>query len=496
MTKSDKDGTWKPVSRRDFLRIVSVGGGSALLAACGAAPTAQQAATDAQQAVATVVAAGEAAAAPTTAPAAANGAKTTLTFWTPGGSQTYCQGFGKISENYEKIHPDIDIAEVQCGTGDQDFKQVLLARIAAGNPPDSTIIWDSPIALGARGSLEPLDDLMATAEYAGKQNWPENVLASCLWEGKTYGLPVAAGTYSMWYNEDLLASKGIKPGRDNFPKTWDEMRRLSKELVQWKDDKLVSVGFIPWGDQYTLPIWSASNGSQIYDAVNRKYTIDTEENVYMMQYAVDWIDEQYKGNYTKMNADGNWTAGINSDTGQPPAFQEGTLAMRLDGFWLVGDLYEVEVKAKNWNVASIPIGPKGTKPVSGYWPNWLVIPKGSKHEKEAFQWLDYMSGEGIKAWFANIPDLPANRKVPNDLVPARTVERRGQAFALDVTTFFRHQLEVATPMWNSPVQDFANDQIGRALELIYNKKSAPKDALADAQKACQAELDKILKTAS
>jgi hypothetical protein len=56
-------------------------------------------------------------------------------------------------------------------------------------------------------------------------------------------------------------------------------------------------------------------------------------------------------------------------------------------------------------------------------------------------------------------------------------------------------MDIATPMWNSPVQDFATDQIGRALENIYAKKSTPKDALAEAQKACQAELDKLLKGA-
>jgi len=491
MANTDDEGR-KPVSRRDFLRMVGIGSGAAVLAACGnSAPAAQQPAGTASASGAS----GATVVAPTVA-AAGGGGKTTVSFWTPGGSATFCKGFATISADYEKLHPNIDIGEVQCGTGDQDFQQVLLARIAAGNPPDSTIVWASPIALGARGSLEALDDMMSTSEYAAKANWPDSVLASCVFNGKTWGLPVSAGTYGMWYNEDLLTAKGIKPGRENFPKTWDDMRALSKELVQWKGDKVVSVGFIPWGDQYTLPIWAASNGSQLYDADNKKYTIDNEANIYMMQYAVDWIDDQYKGNYTKLNTDGNWGMYVNNDTGQAPGFQQGTVGMRLDGFWVVGDLYEVEVKANNWNVASVPNGPKGTKVVSGYWPNWLVIPKGSQHDKEAFQWLDYMSGVGIKTWFANVPDLPANRKVSADLVPARAVEKRGQAFALDITTFFRKQLDVATPMWNSPVQDFANDQLGRALELIYNKKATPKDALADAQKACQAELDKVLKSST
>ena len=49
------------------------------------------------------------------------------------------------------------------------------------------------------------------------------------------------------------------------------------------------------------------------------------------------------------------------------------------------------------------------------------------------------------------------------------------------------------PMWNSPVQNFANDQITRVLEQVYTKKTTPKDALAAAQVACQTELEKVLK---
>jgi ABC-type glycerol-3-phosphate transport system substrate-binding protein len=508
MTLPDKDRSPKPVSRRDFLRITGVGGGAVLLAACGAAPATQAPAaapTEAPAAAAPTEAPAAAApteapaaAAPTTAPAAATGDKTVLTFWTPGGSQTYCKGFGTISANYEKLHTNIDIADVMCGTGDQAFKEVLLARIAAGNPPDSTIIWDSPISLGSRGSLEPLDDLMQTAQYAGKGNWPAPVLASCVYNGKTYGLPVAAGTYAMWYNEEAFEQKGIKAGRENFPKTWDEMRKLSKEFTQWQGDKLVSVGFIPWGGdgQYTLPIWSASNGGKIYDAANRKYLIDSEENIFMMQYAVDWINDEYHGDYQKIASSGNWGAYTDSQTGLGPGFQEGKTAMLLSGFWLVGDLYEVEPKFKRWNVASIPVSKEGITPTSGYWPNWLVIPKGSKHRDEAFKWLDYMSAEGIKVWFSNIPDLPANKAVSKDLVPARAVEKRGQAFAQDVTDFFRKQLDISTPMWDSPVQDFANDQISRAMDQILNKKATPKDALAEAQKATQAELEKVLKSSA
>src|SRR5690348_16562917 len=67
--------------------------------------------------------------------------KTPVEFWTPGGSGPFCEGFNTIAQNYEALNPTIDISDVTCGTGEQNFNEVLLARIAAGNPPDATVLW-------------------------------------------------------------------------------------------------------------------------------------------------------------------------------------------------------------------------------------------------------------------------------------------------------------------------------------------------------------------
>lgn len=485
----------KALSRREFLRLAGLSGAVTYLAACipsAATPAAQSGA----EAAATPTAAAAAQAAPTTAAATE---KVPLSFWTPGGSDTFCAGFNSIAQDYEKIEPGVDIGDAQCYTGDEAFNEVLLANIASGNPPDSTILWTSPVAFAVRGALEPLDELMAAAKYSQIENWPPGVLASCQFKGQTYGLPATAGTYGMFYNEELFESKGIPSKPEDFPKTWDELRQLSKEFTQWNGDTLESAGFIPWAnpdDIYSmsveLAVWSALNGSQFFDAENLKYTIDSEQNIEMMEYALAWWDEEYKGDLTKVRTSAYW-GGYADDQGRPPAFQENKLAMMTNGFWFTGDMYGSELKFEKWNVAPFPVGPSGSKSVSGYWPNWLVIPKGSSHVAEAFKYLDYIAGEGIKVWFSNIPDLAANKKVPSDLIPKLVIEKRGQEFAEAVTTFFHQQLDVVTPMWNSPIQDYANDQIGRAAEQILGKAAAPKEALAEAQKLCQTELEKVLK---
>jgi len=467
------------LNRRDFLKIAGLTGGASILAACG---TKVVTTPETQVPI------------PTQPPA-----KIPLSFWTPGGSDVYCKGFGTIAANYMKDNPNIELGETKCNPTGENYTEVLLANIAAGTPPDATIVWTSPVTYAVRGAVIPLDDFMKTSKYSQTEAWPKGVLASCLYRGKAYGLPVTAGTYALFYNEEMFEKAGLSSKREDFPKTWDDLRRISKEFTKWDGDLLKVAGFIPMGgpsDFYGMavefPIWSHTNGGRVFDNENMKYTINSEQNLQLMHYALEWWDEEYHGDLIKVNTSANW-AGYADAKGRPPAFQEGVYAVFNSGFWLCSDMYAAELKFERWNVAPYPVGPGGKETASGYWPNWLVIPKASPHPKEAFDYLDYMSAVGVRTWFDNIPDLPTNANVPNTLVPSLVVKNRNQEFAANVTDFFRHQLDVATPMWNSPVEDFYLDKLSLALEQILSKKATPEDALGEVQRACQEELDKVLK---
>jgi len=102
-----------------------------------------------------------------------------------------------------------------------------------------------------------------------------------------------------------------------------------------------------------------------------------------------------------------------------------------------------------------------------------------------------MSAVGVEKWFAAIVDIPTNADAP-DVLPKTVVESRGEDFAKEIMDFWASQAEMATPMWDSPVQGFANDRLAQSVERILTKASAPADELAAAQKDCQAELEKLL----
>jgi multiple sugar transport system substrate-binding protein len=420
---------------------------------------------------------------------------TVLRYWLPGGSPLFCETHSAVADAFAATQEGVSFEQVQCGTAESnDFIQVLLGAIAARNPPDVTILWDTPVSLGVRGALEPLNARMVGSQYSMAENWPEGLLSSTQFGGETWGLPVTAGVFTFWYNPELLDEQGIPSGQDDLPKTWDEWRKLSAEFVEWDGDTLVKAGFLPFGFDYdpaTMPIWSALNGGQIFDPEAVAYTIDSDANVEMMDFMVSWLDEQYKGNIGAVQSSAGWNGYANAD-GLPPAFQEGLQLAMENGTWLMGDyMGEGDPLFSNWELAGYPVGPSGSETYAGTWPNWMSLPKSSANPDLGFAFMDYMAGEGVKQWFAAVPDVPTNKtiEVAN---PAVLVETRGEEFATRTMDFISSQANISAPMWNSPVQNFAMDQLRRALEQMMTKSATPKDALAEAQAACQAELEKTL----
>lgn len=419
-------------------------------------------------------------------------AKGEILLWLPGGSDLFCKIHTGLLSDWAAKNDGLTASQTVCGLGqDTAFNQALIGAITGGTPPDISMLWDAPVSLGTQGAFLALDEMMANSKIS-VDTWPGGLLASCQFKGQTFGLPVTAGLYSMWYNAELFESKGIKVDRDSFPKTWAEMRALSKEFTVWDGDTLQVTGFMPTRVPESLAIWSALNGGKLYDSANLKYTLDSEENIEMFNFFVDWLNEEYKGDINLVDRSGSFMDGYpNPTTGQPSAFREGRLAGLQSGSWLMGDIWDPAPTFTRWELAANPVGPSGTASVSGVWPNWFVIPANSMNPQAAFDYLTYLSIEGAVKWFESIPDIPTNSQVT--LTPPKLlIEKRGEDFAKDATAFFGEQAKIVTPMWDSPVQGFGNDQIKLAMEKIYTKAATPKDALAEAQVASQAELERVL----
>jgi multiple sugar transport system substrate-binding protein len=475
--------TKRTVSRRDFLRLAGITSGASLLAAC--APQA----TPAPQAVEPTKASEPAKVEekPTEKPAAPSAEQVKVSWWNQFSTPTCKEWFPKIVTDFETENPTIKVEfEITGGPpGGGDYNEVLLARIAAGNPPDTCTLWDPPTGMGSRGALATIDNFMNTAKYASPSKFYAGVLKSCQFKGKTYGLPASAGVGCLFMNTKILQDKGISTKRADFPKDWQGYRELSKTLTTWEGDKLTVAGGVPWTSGWLQSTWAQLNGGTIFDSDKLQYSVSSKENEEWLTFWLDWLNDQYKGDIELLNTFGAW-----DDVYPDSNFQKGLLGVSNSGAWACTD---AQIPF-DWEVVPFPTGPSGKKPLASYWPNWWAMPKGSTHPEQAFLFSEYMTTKGWVTWYVNATmDTPAWIDFPQDSVNKALAKLTGDARAKELQAFFSEELKSVSDMWTSPVEAFANDNLTQAIDAVMHKKSTPAEALANAQKVIQGKLDETLK---
>jgi multiple sugar transport system substrate-binding protein len=347
------------------------------------------------------------------------------------------------------------------------------------------ILLTTPAEYAARSSLTDITDFVQNAQYAKADAIFEGPLASCKWKNKIYGLPSSAGAGAIFINVAKFKEKGIPTDRESFPKTWDELRKLSKEFVVQKDGAISEAGFVPFiGNAWLYPVWSALNGGQIYDSATNTYKLDSDNNVQWLDYWVQWLDEQYGGNLEAFTAAGNWADAYNDGL-----FAAGQMAAVHSGSWVATD---ADIPFE-WEAVKFPFGPSGSKSVTGFYPNWWVLPAGVKHPKEAFLFIEFIATIGWETWYKYILDTPSWKNFPPDVLTDKLVKDVGKEKAVEINSFFASYLNDSIAMWDSPIELFAQQTIGNSIGEVLNKKKTAKVALAEAQQICQTKLQEVIK---
>lgn len=474
-----KGNEQKRISRREFLRLAGLTGSAAFLAAC-VAQQAPPAASEVEKPAEAIEKPAEQA--EETAP---EQEPVTIAWWNQFSSATTQEVFPQVVAEFEELYPWVTVDfEISGGPpGGGDYIEVLLARIAAGNPPDTITLWSPPSQFGARGSLLDIDDRMANAKWAKPDAFFEGPLKSCQWRGKTYGLPASAGAGCIFINVAKFEEKDISANREDFPTTWDELQALSDQFTEWDGDELKQAGFIPWTASWLKPVWSELNGGKIFDVEAERYAIDSEQNTEWLTHWVNWLNDQYGGDIEQLNLYGNW-GGVYGDS----AFQLAQSAMAMSGSWACTD---AEIPFE-WEVVKFPAGPSGSELVTGFYPNWWAVPKGAPSPDEGFLFSEYLCTQGWVTWYKAVMDTPAWRDFPEDVVTDKLVDMVGRERALEIHAFFAAYLEDAAGMWNSPIEDFASDVLDATIDEVLHQTKPPAQALAEAQEQIQARLEETL----
>jgi ABC-type glycerol-3-phosphate transport system substrate-binding protein len=291
--------------------------------------------------------------------------------------------------------------------------QKTLVATSAGVPPDVAGLWDQQVSqYAALGAAEPLDDL-AAAHGITAQSYLPVFWNGCHYNGHLYGLVSTPGTIALIYNKQIfhdsagkLRAAGLDPDRP--PRTLAELDRYAAAL-DTKDEQgqLDRAGYLPLQSWY-VAFYAYWFGGNIFDPVAHKFTIDSPEMIDTYR----WIQSYSKRLGQRALMDLQNSLG-NFDSPQNP-FLVGKLVMEQQGPWMANYIAHLnpamsEVLAPTaeewrlahrtdnyaWGVAAFPSAAPGLEDVSYNSFDVLMIPKGARHKKEAFEFIAYVNRQDV-----------------------------------------------------------------------------------------------------
>lgn len=366
-----------------------------------------------------------------------------------------------IIAKFNEEHEDIQIKEEAIP---HDQYETKLRTQAAGNQlPDLMRVWPGartePLAEG--GAILPLNPII--------DNWegviPDSILQDYAIGGNYYAIPSNVSvTGLIFYHKDRLQAAGY----DEFPKTYDEFKKLVKAL---NDEGTTPIAL---GNKSIWPLQSvyiSTIADRFTGSDYLKNTLGGEGTFEDPQFisALSVIDELTKAN--AFNEDMNTLDEAQSRN----EFIKGSAGMHFAGSWAIGPILDSVEDIDNIGVAPFPTFEGGNGDparIAGAAGGGIAVNSQLSEEEQeaAFTFLKYYYGEELYQGLikANII-VPANVEM-DDSIP--------QIFQ-DANSFVQGGL---APVYDATLTPELTDIINNGLQSITLGDKTPEELAKEMQK--------------
>jgi multiple sugar transport system substrate-binding protein len=356
---------------------------------------------------------------------------------------------------FEKKYPNIKIkAVVQPYDGLHDS---LVTAAASGTTPDlmrMDIIWTPEFA--KLGALEPLDGYPGFEELK-KAVFP-GPLATNVYKGKHYGLPLDTNTQVVVYNPEFLKAAGLSAP----PKTIEEFKKYAAAFTG-KDGKYALA--LNSTSAWQLLPWFWSLGGKV---TNEDYTkasgyLNSPDSVAALETLHDLFKQGSLAPTMIGGQPGTWDG-----------YKAGQYGAVLEGPWMFAILGN-DLKGKMVG-GPLPAGKGGSISVVG--GENIVMFKSAKNKDAAWKFIQFVLSDEAQTAMAKTGQMPVTQSASASPVMK-------EAGYYDV---YVEQLKDARPRTPVPNWNKIDKVLGDTFELVFRDKATPKDALDKAAK----EIDALL----
>jgi multiple sugar transport system substrate-binding protein len=424
--------------------------------------------------------------APGGSPGAPAGAPVTLEVWNSDWGQLYNDYMRAIGDDFTKQTPAVTVNWLF----QERIDEKIIAATAGGSPPDThytNVNFQGSFAF--KGLLRPLDDYLK-ATRLGRKDFIASMWDLSVWRGKLYAVPGGADWDVLFWNKGVFAEAGLDPEKP--PRTFKELEEVSLRLLRrdgagnitrigWSPGHASSPGYLHLIHHF---------GGQLYDEARGKITIDHPKVLECLDALVAY---GRKLDYAKAVA--FWTGKPSYSRPDSP-FSNGSSVFQNTGFWAY-DPFDKYAPDLRYGVMTHPTATGAREELKNYVIHgWMyAIPTASKHPDAAWQFdryafVDQAARMGYLTLNGPCPlaQLEPFRKamVEQVLGPTNRLTPHMNVF-LDVA---RAGTKYLPP---TPVAPAFTREITNAFRAALSGEKASRDALADATKTVQAELDQALR---
>ncbi|MDP9172846.1 MAG: extracellular solute-binding protein [Planctomycetota bacterium] len=372
--------------------------------------------------------------------------------------------------------------------------QKTLIATSGGVPPDIAGLWHGTVLqFAALGALEPLEGMAAehgiTADYYKPVYWN-----ACNYQGHLYALVSTPAAVALFYNRrifrengDKLRAAGLDPDRP--PKTLAELDRYAAALDVFAvgaDGRrhLQRAGYLPTDPNanwyiVNTPLWF---GEDLWDPIKKRLTLTDPPVIKAFQ----WIQSFSKRlGADEVTAFSTSEGGFNSLNN---SFIDGSLVMEQQGPWMANFIHEINpAMDHDWAAAPFPSAVPGLENVTFCPFDALMIPRGSKHKKEAFEFIAYVNRQDVMEKLCSMHC----KNSPLAKVSDAFIRNHRNPFIRVFEDLAASQN--AHAQMQNPIAPEVKDELMPVIEGITALKRDPATALAETQRRLQLKYEDFMR---
>ncbi|MEG0370840.1 MAG: ABC transporter substrate-binding protein [Clostridium sp.] len=381
----------------------------------------------------------------------------------------------EITEDFNKKNEKVKVNLVYQGHYKELFSK-LDGGSKANNLPAITMIYPNRLTAYIMNDLvEDLDPYVQNEKIGfDKETWadiPEFLRDNGIWNGKRYSLPFNKSTYLLFYNEDLLKQKGVKP-----PTNWEELKTASEKLTFKNGDKNVYGLALNQSVGIDSSFWVEQAGGHLINEEKDEILFNSKEGI----KAYDFLTGMIKKGNAKIAGEEKYMTG---------PFGRGEAAMGISSTSSLPDIDKI-CKEKGINYKAVVL-PKGEKKAALFSGTDVAIFNTNSPDKKlaAFQYIKFfMEKESQLKWGEKSGYLPLRKSLID-------------------STEFKNFIETKAPAKGEAIKGFEygycdpkvlngyalHDNMSKALEQILQNGKSSKEGLDEAAKNARKEMDEAKK---